>query len=359
MDLSKRRFLRSLFYAGSFPTLQALAEIKLESIDDAYPATSNNGISSDAKVRIAAPSNGNYQYDADYGVKRTYVEPNYGQANSNSQSQYQNSYNRPVIASGNLNDQISELIRQKRALGHIARDEHTAWQVVDINSGRHLLDINHHLPLQAASMIKPFVCQAYFFQNRRNPGLFPITDDIINTMRLMIVKSSNTSTNKIIDRVGGPYAVQSILRREAGDIFRNTIVVESIPAGGKTYRNRASCGDYTRFMQALWRDKLPQSKLLKSLMSIKNPDRIATRTQFVPQNLTIYDKTGSTSQCCGDFGIVEFIDKHGYAKPYSFAAVIEKSRSCDNYGSWIKSRGNVIREVSDLVYLHIEKMHNG
>ncbi len=70
----------------------------------------------------------------------------------------------------------------------------------------------------------------------------------------------------------------------------------------------------------------------------------------VPAGTRIYNKTGSTARLCGDMGILVAKDKLGQDHPYIVVGIVEKAHRCKNYSSWIASRGNLIREVSNLAY---------
>ena len=85
-----------------------------------------------------------------------------------------------------LNQIIANFIYQLRLEGRISADEKTAWAVSDISKGQFLAKINAENPLQAASMVKPLVIQAYFFLNARNPQKYPISQAVRDDMYLMI-----------------------------------------------------------------------------------------------------------------------------------------------------------------------------
>ena len=67
--------------------------------------------------------------------------------------------------------------------------------------------------------------------------------------------------NWIMRYVGGPKAVERILEKHYPEVFKDTHVVEYIPANGRTYRNKASIHDYSRFLYALWKEKIPGAKI--------------------------------------------------------------------------------------------------
>lgn len=257
---------------------------------------------------------------------------------------------------GSLQPQIDAVIKKLRTEGRLTWDETIAVIVSDLSSGWPLATVNPDRPLQSASMVKPFVIQAYLFCHYlKDPKRYPLSESVLSSMRSMIVHSNNPKTNEIMSLVGGPNGVQWILKKEAPQIFQNISIVENIPAGGKTYRNRASAADYTRFMHALWHEQLPGARILKNFMSIKNHDRLIVGTQYIPKDTIIYDKTGSTAQLCGDFGIIDYRTPYGESRPYTITGIIEKRTPTSSYYRWITDRSNVLREISDIAYLHISQ----
>ncbi len=260
-----------------------------------------------------------------------------------------------------LHVQVNDYIQRLRRQGKVASDERTAWSVYDFTRRMKLVALNEDTPLQAASMIKPFVAQAYFFLVESGRARY--TAEVYGLMEGMIRRSSNYATNRLIDLVGeqmggnGPRDVERVLKRFAPAIFQQTRIVETIPAGGRTYRNLASARDYSRFLYALWNNQLPYAAELRALMSLPNRDRIARSVATIPDSVRVYHKTGSTAHLCGDMGIIEAHDRNGRPYPYTFIGIIEKRNRAASYGTWISSRGNVIRNVSDLVYRSLREHH--
>jgi beta-lactamase class A len=261
-----------------------------------------------------------------------------------------------------LNYQVNALVKRLRSRGIIRSDERTAWSVYDFTTRKKLVAINEDVPLQAASMIKPFVAQAFFYQARSSRKV-RYTAEVRRTMERMIRRSSNSATNRLMSIVSrnegnrGPRDVERVLKRHGGGIFRETRIVETIPAGGRTYRNLASAHDYSRFLYALWKNKLPYARELRAIMALSNRDRISTGVKSVPASVKVYDKTGSTARLCGNMGIVEAPGRRGGTYPYTFIGIIEKPSRAKNYGSWITRRSNAIRAVSNLVYLEMKERH--
>ncbi|MEE4376755.1 MAG: serine hydrolase [Candidatus Competibacteraceae bacterium] len=258
-----------------------------------------------------------------------------------------------------LEKKIEQHIKLLRQRGVISSREKTAWSVYDFTTQKKLVSINENAPFQSASMIKPFIALAFFQQLRTGRVRY---DRVARAkMEAMIQRSSNSATNYFINLLGGrrgPQQVERILRRNNPGMFQQTRIVERIPTNGRTYRNKASARDYSRFLYALWHDKLPYSREIKRLMRLPNKDRIYNGAEKVPPGTMIYDKTGTTSRLCGDMGIVVARGRNGRPHPYTFIAIIERSSRAKNLGHWSSTRGNVIRQVSSIVYTELKKTHN-
>ncbi len=249
---------------------------------------------------------------------------------------------------------IEAYIAELRNRGELTSEEKTGWMVYDLTRDRSLADINADQMFQAASMIKPFVALAFF--HRVDHGGLRYGPKSRRKMELMIQRSNNEATNWVMRMAGGPDAVDEVLRAYYGDIFKNTRVTEYIPSGGKTYQNSALPSDYIRFLQALWADKLPHGKEIRRLMSLPGRDRLYYGTQ-IPEGTLVYNKTGSTAYLCGDMGILVPRDKDGHRYPYALVGIIERSSRPQDYGRWMLTRGNVIRQVSTLVYQEMKKKY--
>ena len=255
-----------------------------------------------------------------------------------------------------LTQAVEKYVAKLRKKGLIARDERTAWSVYDFATGKKLVSINENLQLQAASLIKPFIALAYFHEKKR--GEVTYDKKAKHHMRRMIQRSNNHSTNWVMRQLGGPLEVGALLKVNYPEIFQDIDLVEYIPRGGRTYRNKASANDYSRFLLALWKNKLPNTRELKRLMSLPGPDRLYTRVKSVPRGTKVYNKTGSTAHLCGDMGILVVKGKRGKRYAYTLVGIIEKQSAAGHYGRWIRSRGDVIRMVSNIVYRGIKRYHH-
>ena len=259
-----------------------------------------------------------------------------------------------------LQSKVNDYVRGLRRIGRVAPDEQTSWSVYDFTTSAKLVSINEEVPRQAASMIKPFVAQAYFYRHRAAPSRYPYSAEVESLMTQMICHSNNWATNELIARTSTkprperPKDVERVLRQNAEGIFRQVEIVEYIPRGGRSYRNKASARDYSRFLYAMWKERLPHSEEMKNLMGMPNRDRIRPDSDGAA---AVLDKTGSTAHLCGNMGIVVAQGSDGKEYPYTMIGIIEKRARPAGYGPWIRARGNVIREVSDLVYAELRQVH--
>lgn len=256
-----------------------------------------------------------------------------------------------------LNAKVQERLGELRSAGLLGRGETSAWVVHDLTWNRTLVAINASTGMQAASMIKPFVAAAYFIQSARGTPALRYTAERRARLEDMIVHSDNDATNGFIRLCGGPAGVHATLRRFAPDVFRQTAVLEYIPGGGRTYRNRASALDYARFMQALWARRFPNAAELLRVMNIPNRDRLYEGADGVARTTEVYDKTGTTARLCGDMGILVARGRNGGEYPYAFAGIIQRSVQAPDYGHFMRTRGDCIRAVSSLVYQELKTIH--
>jgi hypothetical protein len=157
-------------------------------------------------------------------------------------------------------------------------------------------------------------------------------------------------------QLGGPAAVKKALRENYPDLLTDLELVEYIPSGGRTYRNKASAQDYSRFLLALWKDELPGAAEIKRLMGLPKRDRLSTGVPL-PEGTEVYSKTGSTGHLCGDMGVLLAKGPDGKQYAYSVIGLIEKQRRARHYMRWLRSRGNVIREISGMVSRMLGKVH--
>jgi len=257
---------------------------------------------------------------------------------------------------GQVWSRIDAYVKSLRAKGGLRSDERTAWIVYDFTAGREVANINGSTMLQAASMIKPYLALAFFHEVEA--GRLSYSATAKRHMELMIQKSNNESTNWVMRQTGGPAPTEAILKRNYPALSQQIRIVEYIPEGGKTYRNQGSASDYGRFLHELWYRRLPQSDEMLRVMGLPGNDRLYTKVKSVPTGTQVYNKTGSTAMCCGDMGILVAKGRDGKSYPYAVIGIIESGRrNNSNYSAWISSRADVIRGVSNVVYLEMKKRY--
>lgn len=254
-----------------------------------------------------------------------------------------------------LGDKVESYIKELRRQGAVKADERTAWVVYDFSSGEKLVSINEDLPLDAASLIKPFIALAWLHEAKAGRKPYGAAEQ--RRMEDMIRNSGNIPSSWFMRQLGGPSGLQRLLQKNYAGIFRDLRLVEYIPPNGRTFRNQSSAHDYSRFLYALWKDELPGSAEIKRLMGLPNPDRLYTAAPGVPSGTDVYDKTGTTSRLCGNMGIMVARRPDGSSFPYIIVGIIEKARSTRRYSNWMRTRGNIIRRVSEMVYEGITDLH--
>jgi beta-lactamase class A len=243
---------------------------------------------------------------------------------------------------------VENYINRLRRKGKIKADERTAWSVYDFTSGEKLVSINEDEQFEAASMVKVFIAAAFFCKVEKRELIYGSKSR--RHMELAIQHSNNAATNWLIRNIGGPKAVERTLKRRYPGIFQDTRIVEYIPRGGRTYRNKASPHDYSRFLYALWKGDIFGAREIKRMMALPGPDRIFTGVASIPVSTRVYNKTGSTARVCGDVGILIAKGPDGKRYPYTLIGIIEKEKRARDYTTWIRSRGAVIRNVSGIIY---------
>ncbi|GMQ89062.1 MAG: hypothetical protein BMS9Abin09_0508 [Gammaproteobacteria bacterium] len=251
---------------------------------------------------------------------------------------------------------VEDYIKRLRRQGKLAADERTGWSVYDFTTGEKLVTINEDVQFQSASLVKPFIAAAFFHKVKTGGLIYGPKSR--RHMERMIQRSDNASTNWVMRQLGGPRSVERILKQQYPRIFKATSVVEYIPANGRSYRNRASAHDYSRFLYAIWKSEITGSREIKRLMSMPGSDRIYTGIREIPKGTRVYNKTGSTARVCGDMGILSVKGPGGKRYPYTVIGIIEKQQRSENYTAWIRSRSEVIRNVSSIVYQGIARHHN-
>jgi beta-lactamase class A len=261
----------------------------------------------------------------------------------------------------NLEANIDRYIKRLRFRGALASTDRTSFVVYDVTKQKKVVSINEDQTMMAASLIKNFIMLAYFHEVKHKR--LEHTAENRRQLRQMIQRSANTSTNYFIRLLGGPRGVDRILRWNY-PYFKQTRIVEYIPAGGRTYRNMTSAHELNVFYNQLWLGNLPYSNKMKYYLGLPNGDRMHDHT-CLPSNVRVYHKTGTVYGLVGDSGILAITDSEGKQRAYIFTGMIEDQTKTSNhnrseaFGVWVQRRSNTLRRVSEAVYEYIYEVHYG
>ena len=261
----------------------------------------------------------------------------------------------------NLEATIDRYIKRLRFKGILANTDRTSFVVYDVTKQKKVVSINEDRTMMAASLIKNFIMLAYFHEVEHKR--LEHTNENRRQLRLMIQKSANTSTNYFIKLLGGPRGVDRILKRNY-PYFKQTRIVEYIPAGGRTYRNTTTARELNKFYNQLWLGNLPYSDKMKYYLGLPNGDRMHDKT-CIPSNVRVYHKTGTVYGLVADSGVLAIIDSQGKQRAYIFTGMIEDQTKTNNrnrseaFWSWVGRRSNTLRRISEAVYEYIYEVHYG
>ena len=260
-----------------------------------------------------------------------------------------------------LEADFERYIKSLRNRKLLALSDRTSFVVYDISKNKKLVSINEDRQMMAASIIKNFVMLAYFHEVKY--GRQRHTDNNRGNLRAMIWRSSNPSTNYFIRLLGGPARVNRILKANY-PYFKQTRIVEYIPASGRTYKNMTSARDLSTFFLRLWQNRLPHSDKMKWYFNLKNGDYIFKQT-YIPAYVEVYNKTGTVYGLVGDGGVLVLKDPRGISRPYIFIGLMEDRTKTNSrnrgqsFWSWKNRRANILRRLSEKAYKYIYENHYG
>ncbi len=261
-----------------------------------------------------------------------------------------------------LESRMGSFIQEKRKSGYLNPADEISVTVYDIDNNRKVVSINEDARRMAASTIKDYVMLAVFHQINRKKIKY--SRRIQRLLERMIRESHNPSTNSLIRELGGVKNVSGIIRSDF-PYFNETMVVETIPDDGRTYKNTTSSHDLNIFYNQLWKGNLPYAQEMKRILRLPKKDRLTDRT-CIPSNTIVYNKTGTVHGLVADSGILVMRDNKGNQYPYAISVMIEdktRPHSGDSRAvrdTWKKRRSELIRDISEGTYdflynLHMEK----
>ena len=245
--------------------------------------------------------------------------------------------------------------------------------VEDLENGEIVASIHPYKRLKSASTIKLPILHAYMIQ--RSEGKLIENSKKKKLIEKMIRFSSNSSTNTIIELIGGLEKINNIF--ENVKIYKQTRLIEHIPDNGRAYLNTISVADLNRFLRGLWHQRVIGEKyseeqnkqvsieILNLLNLSGHPwlkDRIKADTCYSSnKTVKLWDKTGFVKGSNGNGGIIEMNSPFG-RKAYSIVVFIERKdfHSIKGIGrAWFDQTSKHMRRISEMTYAYFSnRYHN-
>jgi len=262
-----------------------------------------------------------------------------------------------------LETALKRYIRALRRCKKLRRFDSPRVLVYDYRNCK-MVALNQNNRTSAASLIKPFVMLAvYHDAYRRRIPPYRFSRKLQRKINLMMRVSNNTATNYLIKwHLGrgntrrGLRKINKILRRYG---LTQTRLVELIPRGGRTYKNRTSARNLSMLLYKIYQgsavSKGYSRKMLKVMLySRDNRGRTAyLRTRY---GLEAATKTGYTRRTNGVAGIV----LGGAQAPnatYNFVAILTRPLVRANEWTWRKLSTKILQRISEMTYKHYTRKY--
>ena len=257
---------------------------------------------------------------------------------------------------GPLPEIISSEICRLRENRNLLNTDDISIHIHDLSKNETVVNIKADRMRNAASLIKPFVMLTVYDLAQQNK--ICLTESIENQIYKMITISHNESTNRLIRQIGkgstykGLEQINATIKKYG---FRDTYLVEAIPEGGRTYRNRTSAYDMSEFFRKVYCRTLVSPECSQKMVDIllnNKVHRIETAT-LVQDGVPVADKTGYVRGTNGDCGIVFLRNIKHSASDYVVSIIIENpSRPQEGWG---KKKSAVIRHLSNVIYTYFRR----
>ncbi|MBI4406521.1 serine hydrolase [Candidatus Micrarchaeota archaeon] len=246
---------------------------------------------------------------------------------------------------------VHEHIADLRTRRILQPSDKTSIYVYGLHSDQRFVRINIDEQRMAASLIKPFVMLAAYhalFRGKKAPP------SLESDIRAMISQSDNNATNRVMRFAGGPSAVHRIAQRYG---FNSTKVVEYIPPGGRTYRNKTTARNLNAFLWMCHNNKLVSPHY--SHRMLQHFDNYSTsRIARTGENVELAGKTGFVGGLNGEMARVTYPSSSG-PRHYSFIAIIEnkamRRASAAAKNAWGKRTSNAIRSIFKITHSHMTR----
>ena len=274
---------------------------------------------------------------------------------------------RSLLEAGILN-----YLKENYELKRLNINDNLSIIVEDLEKGKIVASIHPDKRLKSASTIKVPILHAYMIQ--RSEGNLIENSNHKELIEKMIRFSSNSSTNTVIELLGGLAKIQQIL--EKTKIYKQIRLIEYIPENGRAYRNTISVADLNRIFKELWFQRIIGSKYsgeqnrqvsIEMLNLLKLPghpwlkDRIKAGTCYsTNKTVKLWDKTGFVKGSNGNAGIVEINTPFG-RKAYSIVLFIERKDFHSitvNARKWFEQASMHMRRISEMTYAYFSKRYH-
>ena len=231
--------------------------------------------------------------------------------------------------------------------------------------------INPEKILKSGSTIKVPILHAYML--KRSERKLIENSNHKDLIEKMIRFSSNSSTNNVIELLGGLDNTQKILKQTKS--YKHIKLVEYIPENGRAYRNAISVSDLNYIFSELWFQRIignkyseKQNRLVSiEMLNLLNlpghtwlKDRIKAGTCY-SENKTVklWDKTGFVKGSNGNAGIVEISTPFG-RKAYSIVLFIERKdfhSITGNAKRWFENSSMHMRRISEMTFAYFSNRY--
>jgi beta-lactamase class A len=257
---------------------------------------------------------------------------------------------------GPLPEIISTELCRLRDTHHLLNTDDISIHIHDLSKNETVVNIKADRMRNAASLIKPFVMLTVYDQAQQNK--ICLTDSMENQIYKMITISHIESTNSLIRQIGngstykGLEQINTTIKKYG---FRDTYLVEPIPEGGRTYRNRTSAYDMSEFFRKVYSRTLVSPYYSQKMVDIllnNKVHRIETPT-LKQDGVPVADKTGYVRGTNGDCGIVFLRNIKHNASDYVVSIIIENPYRPQE--GWGKQKTAVIRHLSNLIYSYFRQ----
>ncbi len=274
-----------------------------------------------------------------------------------------------VVTRDNLKMKIQQLMDQRRQEGILPNNSKLSLYVAELDKqgkvSNLLASFNSKNSIPVASMNKVSVAVAYFHVIKAKKTK-PTQDDL-KLLQAMLAKSSNSATNKIMQRVAqiakgkknisvadaSEYTERLLKSRYPN--YCSGLNLQVIPKSGRAYKLLANPEQHARLLAAIARHEVPGSKTIESILgSTKAHKRIYKYSENKDAVADVFGKTGSTAYTIGDGVIVEL--KNGQ-KVVMVAVINQPStnkKAREQNGTFMKRSGQVLGELFDLTQLTLE-----